>query len=235
MLLINLEEFTDSELRQFALQEEIDDWSTLSRKELIEEIENAYEEKRNTVRSETFSHRFPDTHIADIDDSVKLPGVKPIPKHYNKTFIHLTQKDASWAYVFWNLSEKQYRETEEKNTKYFILRTIALKDKNNPQSHYDISITIHDKCWTVELPWPGRSYRMQLITKTSDKEEQILCQSNTVTREATWLNTDSQADFTPEQYEVLVKPLISRDGITVNCREVRNIICGSSDQAKDFS
>jgi len=226
MVLINLETLTDSELQSIARQEEIDDWEDLSREELIEEIESIYEDEGDPDFSGTLTEKYLNT-LSPVDkDLNRLPGVEEIPKHYNKTYIHLTQKDGSWAYVFWNLSENEYKQTQEVEGMRFIIRAVALAENRKSELSYDIEITIHDKCWTVEMPWPGRTYVMKLVLVDPDGTEHVVCTSNTVRRSVSWLSSHRNVLEQKEKYEVLAKPLISRDGSPVNCDEVKNIIYG---------
>jgi len=228
MVLLNLETLTDSELQSIARQEDIDDWESLSREELLEEIESLYEDNEDPETSGTLNQKYLNTLNPGNSDFARLPGVEDIPKHYNKTYIHVTQKDDSWVYVFWNLSENEYKETQDDEGLSFAIRAVALAEDSKPELSYDIGITIHDKCWTVEMPWSGRTYVMKLVTKAADGTENVVCTSNTVHRPVSWLSTHRTAIEDPKGYALLVKPLISRDGVPVNCNEVKNIIYGEN-------
>jgi len=223
MVLINIETLTDSELKSIACQEDIEDWESLSREELIEELENIYEDGEDADYSGTLQQKYVSSLGPVNSDFSQLPGVEEIPKHYNKTYIHLTQKDAVWAYVFWNLSESLYREVEASDSK-LVLRIIAVPAGKLPRKSYDVEITIHDKCWTIELPWPGRTYFIKLLLVDSQGNETVLCSSNTVERTKSWLSEHKDAILDPGVYEVLVKPLISKEGTPVNCTEVNSIV-----------
>ncbi|MCF0238745.1 MAG: DUF4912 domain-containing protein, partial [Sphaerochaetaceae bacterium] len=48
MVLINIDTLSDSELRYIAQQENLEDWETLSRENLIEELTEIYEEEGHT-------------------------------------------------------------------------------------------------------------------------------------------------------------------------------------------
>ncbi len=223
MVLINIETLTDSELKSIACQEDIEDWESLSREELIEELESIYEDVEDADFSGTLQQKYVSS-LAPVNSGFsQLPGVEEIPKHYNKTYIHLTQKDAVWAYVFWNLSENLYKEVEASDSK-LVLRIIAVPAGKLPRKSYDVEITIHDKCWTIELPWPGRSYFIKLLLVDNQGNETTLCSSNMVERTRSWLSDHKDAILDPDVYEVLVKPLISKEGAPVNCSEVNSIV-----------
>lgn len=223
MVLINIETLTDSELKSIACQEDIEDWESLSREELIDELESIYEDNDDSDFSGTLRQKYVSSLIPGKSDYSQLPGVEEIPRHYNKTYIHLTQKDAVWAYVFWNLSESLYKEVEASDSK-LVLRIIAAPSGKLSRKSYDIEITIHDKCWTIELPWPGRTYFIKLLLVDSNGNETSLCSSNTVERTKSWLSEHKDAIMDPDLYEILVKPLISKEGTPVNCSEVNNIV-----------
>ena len=78
------------------------------------------------------------------------------------------------------------------------------------------------------MPWPGRTYVAKLVKINEDGSEEIICTSNTVYRPISWLSTHRSAIEGPKGYTLLVKPLISRDGVPVNCNVVNNIIYGDN-------
>ena len=117
MVLINIESLSDNELRIIAQQEELEDWDSLSRQELIDELQDLYDEdNERTLDSDAGSSRrkFVNT-LTDVqlDNVLSLPGVEALPDQYNETCIHLIMKDFNWAYVFWSLSAQQLKELED--------------------------------------------------------------------------------------------------------------------------
>ena len=58
MVLINIETLTDSELKSIACQEDIEDWESLSREELIDELESIYEDNDDSDFSGTLRQKY---------------------------------------------------------------------------------------------------------------------------------------------------------------------------------
>ena len=125
MVLINIESLSDNELRIIAQQEELEDWDSLTRQELIDELQDLYDEdidRTNDIVSS--SRKFVNT-LTDVqtDNVLSLPGVEALPDQYNETSIHLIMKDFNWAYVFWSLSVQQMKELEESGCNLILRNT----------------------------------------------------------------------------------------------------------------
>ena len=189
MVLINIESLSDNELRIIAQQEELEDWASLSRQELIDELQDLYDEdNERTLDSDAGSSRrkFVNT-LTDVqsDNVLSLPGVEALPEQYNETCIHLIMKDFNWAYVFWSLSAQQLKELEDSGCN-LILRNTRLNDEGEEEAVYDIDVSLNDNSWTVELPYVGYTYMVSLVASCGEKET-VICRSTSLTTTSSWL------------------------------------------------
>ena len=144
MVLINIGSLSENELRNIASQEDLEDWETLSRDELIDALEDLYDDDDNTLKDDNSGssrRKFVNT-LTDVqlDNDLSLPGTEPLPESYNETSIHMILKDANWAYVFWSLSTQSASEFED-GSATLVLRNIRMDSDANEEASYDIEVT----------------------------------------------------------------------------------------------
>lgn len=227
MVLINIDTLSDSELRCIAQQEGVEDWEDLSREDLIDSIEEIYEdENRFEPNHPSYTgHRYVKTLVnVDRQGSLGLPGVEELPLAYNETCIHAIAKDANWAYVFWSLSPQDQALMEESGCT-LSLRTIVLAKDDCPEASFDIDVLGSDMEWSLELPWSGRQYKAVLVKKNpSSGHESILAESSIVSVEECWLSKNPEALKKRSRFNVLVTPLVTKGGELINNRQVHEIL-----------
>ena len=227
MVLINIDTLSDSELRCIAQQEGVEDWEDLSREDLIDSIEEIYEdENRFEPNHPSYTgHRYVKTLVnVDRQGSFGLPGVEELPTAYNETCIHAIAKDANWAYVFWSLSPQDQALMEESGCT-LSLRTIVLAKDDCPEASFDIDVLGSDMEWSLELPWSGRQYKAVLVKKDpSNGHESILAESSIVSVEECWLSKNPEALKNLDRFNVLVTPLVTKGGELINNRQVHEIL-----------
>ncbi|MBR2281664.1 MAG: DUF4912 domain-containing protein [Spirochaetales bacterium] len=225
MLLINIESLSENELRYIAKQEDLEDWDSLSRDELIDELENLYEDDgdvRNNL-SGSSKHKFVNT-LTDVasDDALSLPGVQALPESYNETSIHIVMKDFNWAYVFWSISNQQLAELEGVCNS-LILRTERLDGKGVVDAIYDIEVSFSDDNWTVELPYLGYSYQVCIVAK-NEESETIICKSSVVTTTKSWFAAHPDELRDGAVFRKFFSSLVSNGGIVSENRQVQDLI-----------
>lgn len=227
MVLINIDTLSDSELRCIAQQEGVEDWEDLSREDLIDSIEEIYEDENRFEpnHSSYTGHRYVKTLVnVDRQGSFGLPGVEELPPAYNETCIHAIAKDANWAYVFWSLSPQDQTLMEESGCT-LSLRTIVLAKDDRPETSFDIDVLGSDMEWSLELPWSGRQYKAVLVKKNpSSGHESILAESRIVSVEECWLSRNPEALKERSRFNVLVTPLVTKGGELINNRQVHEIL-----------
>ena len=226
MVLINIESLSDNELRIIAQQEELEDWASLSRQELIDELQDLYDEdNERTLDSDAGSSRrkFVNT-LTDVqsDNVLSLPGVEALPDQYNETCIHLIMKDFNWAYVFWSLSAQQLKELEDSGCS-LILRNTRLNDEGEEEAVYDIDVSLNDNSWTVELPYVGYTYMVSLVASCGEKET-VICQSTSLTTTSSWLSKHAEDLGDDITFRTILSSLIRKGGEVIANGQVKAMV-----------
>ena len=226
MVLINIESLSDNELRIIAQQEELEDWASLSRQELIDELQDLYDEdNERTLDSDAGSSRrkFVNT-LTDVqsDNVLSLPGVEALPDQYNETCIHLIMKDFNWAYVFWSLSAQQLKELEDSGCS-LILRNTRLNDEGEEEAVYDIDVSLNDNSWTVELPYVGYTYMVSLVASCGEKET-VICQSTSLTTTSSWLSKHAEELSDDITFRTILSSLIRKGGEVIANGQVKAMV-----------
>lgn len=225
MVLINIDMLSDAELRYIAQQEDLEDWDTLSREELIDELESIYDEADDATSNQSGSstRKFIKT-LTDVDSEnvLKFPGVESLPDHYNETSIHLIMRDFNWAYAFWSLSTQQMAELEEQGAR-LILRTKRFNAEGEERAAYDIDISNSDSSWTIELPHLGYTYQAYLIAVQGNAQS-VVCQSNRICTSKSWLSQHPEELSDEVTFRTMFSSLITKGGEVFGNRQVRDLI-----------
>ena len=226
MVLISIDSLSDTELRIIAQQEDLEDWDTLSREELIEGLEHLYDEDDDrTLDGITGSSKkkFVNTQTdVQSDNVLSLPGVESLPESYNDTSIHLILKDFNWAYVFWSLSPQQFSELEESGAS-LILRNTRLSADDRKVAEYDIDVSLSDTSWTVELPYPGFKYKVSLVSVVDEKES-VICTSTCLETTQSWFSTHPEELEKDSVFRAVFSSLIMMDGTVIPNRQLIDIV-----------
>lgn len=225
MVLVDIDTLTDAELRVIAQQRDVEDWESLSREDLIEAIEDTYEDEAGERISETLAtgHRYVKMLTSsESQDSFGFPGVEELPESYNETSIYLLLKDVNWGYAFWNIAPSTMAQLEEKGSELLLRMTILGPDGLQEDS-FEIGITKEDVDWCVELPWTKKNYRALLVAKNGDSEE-ILAQSNTVLVQDSWLFSHLETLSDPNKFNVLFSSMFTKEGSIINNKQVKDLL-----------
>lgn len=225
MVLINIDTLSDAELRYIAQQEELEDWETSSREDLIEELESLYDESEDVHANQSGSsnRKFIQTLTdVDSDNVLKLPGVDNLPDHYNETAMHLILRDFNWAYAFWSLSSQTLSELEELGAS-LVIRTKRFDGEGDECSSYDIDVNPSDSNWTIELPHLGYTYQAFLFAHHSGKETEI-CHSNTISTTESFLSKHPEELQKESTFRKLFPSLITKGGEVFGNRQVKELV-----------
>ncbi len=225
MVLVDIDTLTDAELRVIAQQRDVEDWESLSREELIESIEDTYDDEgsERITDAPSTGHRYVKTLTSsEYQGSFGFPGVEELPTSYNETSIYLLLKDANWAYAFWNIAPNNMAMVEEKAAD-LVLRISVLGKNGEQEDSFDISIAKEDVDWSVELPWAGRDYKAFLVAQKGEKEE-VLAQSNVISVQENWLSSHIETLDEPGRFNVLFSSLFTKEGCVINNRQVRDLL-----------
>ncbi len=224
MILINIEMLSDSELKYIAKQENLQGWEDLDRDELIEALQEFYEEDdssetRDRLSSEKYTKTLTSTHS---DNVIQFPGVRQLPETYNETSIHQVLRDSNWAYVFWNTSKQLKDELEENPDWSLFLRNEAIK--SNGEKHiFDVEITKDDINWNIELPWKDCTYKIKLMV-SKDKEAFKLCETKEFHVSSSYYLNNCKEVKNETDWLLNFDSLFSKDGRILNNNDVNEII-----------
>lgn len=226
MVLINIGSLSENELRNIASQEDLEDWENLSRDELIEALEDLYDDDDSRLEGDSSGssmRKFVNT-LTDVqlENDLSLPGTEPLPESYNETSIHMILKDANWAYVFWSLSAQVASEFEE-GSATLVLRNVRMNSDESEQASYDIEVSPSDDNWTVELPHLGYSYQVSLVLKKGE-DEKVLCKSSTVSTTKSWLSTHPDVLRDSTTFMTLLSPLVLKGGTVLENKQIQDLI-----------
>ena len=234
MILINIESLSDNELRNIAQQEDLEDWETLTREELIEGLEDLYgedEESGLDGNSGNSKKKYVNT-LTDVqsDNVLSLPGVERLPESYNDTSIHMILKDSDWAYVFWSLSPQQISELEERGAS-LILRNTRLSADGEAVAEYDIDVTSEDTSWTVELPYHGFRYRVSLVAVSGDSET-VICTSDELETSEGWFCAHPEELEDERTFRTIFSSVIMKGGAVIPNRQLLSLVEGLQSMQK---
>lgn len=225
MVLLNISTLSDEEIRYIAQQEEIDGWDTLERQDLIELIQEIYEDSSDLQQedNERFSHKYIH-NISKTDSEVPLfPGVEPVRDDYNETYIHMVLKDRSWVYAYWEISENRKKELEEAS-KEVLIKVTALATADEEETSYEISVQDSDRSWTIELPLEGREYVLSLVARSASQEDEVLASTQKLYKSRIYFKDHQEELSKPEVFHIMVPPMTSISGKVRKNETVREII-----------
>ncbi|HKL57378.1 MAG TPA: DUF4912 domain-containing protein [Sphaerochaeta sp.] len=228
MILINIDSLSTTELQYIAQQEGLENWQTLEREELIDELEEAYGEQdddigasalRNKGSRKRFCNALTDFR-GNMQNVQGLPGVEDLPEVYAETAIHLLLRDPIWAYAYWSISPatkvQVFGEDEQKGGSLF-LRVTSLSLLTNEEKTFDITVGVDDTQWNVNLPEMGHSYSVALCYRNKKGLEMSLAESkNVATYPSYWADHYHEMAMDPNLFTVHFSSLVTKEGEIVD-------------------
>lgn len=188
-----LQSFSSNELQVIAKKAGLD-VDNDNKDFLIDEIIEAYAEdkiERQTatnmamiIKQKKFELILDDDEISLNQDNVTDVYGKQVQ---SSTEMHFMLRDPHWGFAYWSMSKKDISIIKENGSALYLrvyqaedggVRTI---DHNGDfeLDFFDLSITLNDSRWYVNLPDSGVSYIVELISELNGSEK-ILCKSNMV-------------------------------------------------------
>jgi len=228
MILINIDSLSTTELQYIAQQEGLENWQTLEREELIDELEEAYGDQdddsgsswvKNKVSRKRFCNSLTDFR-GNMQNVQCLPGVEDLPDVYSETAIHLLLRDPVWAYAYWSLSpatkNQVFGEDEHLGGSLF-LRVSSRSLLTGENNTFDITVGVDDTQWNVNLPDMGHSYRVALCYKNKKGLEISLAESKAVsTYPSYWADHYDEMAMDPNLFNVHFSSLVTKEGEIVD-------------------
>ncbi|MFA6844194.1 MAG: DUF4912 domain-containing protein [Sphaerochaetaceae bacterium] len=233
MILIDIDSLSDTELRYIAQQEGFEDWETIDREDLIEQLQEKYDDSdidfSSVIASAMNQKRFC-TSLTDFtsksNSSDFLPGVENLPPSYNETSIHLLLRDPQWAYAYWSLSpctKAQFFEGKVQTGEVF-LRVNMVDQHDNSRSFFDICVGLDDEQWNINLPQMGCKYDVTLCFKDGQGVMGSLAQSNVVeTFHSYWENHYDEIAMDRALFYVHFSSVVTKEGEVANNPVLKNI------------
>ena len=167
MILINIDSLSTTELQYIAQQERLSNWQSLDREELIDALEEAFgeqdDELPSAMKGKINRNRYCNA-LTDFRGNKQhingLPGVEDLPESYLDTSIHLLLRDPQWAFSYWSLSPASNlmifgEDGQEKSNLFLRVQETNLSTKG--VRTFDISISLEDTQWNINLPNIGSS------------------------------------------------------------------------------
>ncbi len=234
MILIKIDALTTTELQYIAQQEGMEDWESLERDDLIEALEDRYDEQEfdgRTDRDEKVNRRRYCNSLTDYrgneDLQLELPGVEELPEVYAETTIHLLLRDPYWAYAFWSISPIEKNRIEEAGeTKDLFLRVSMQRNdaEDSDTEFFDIAVGFDDTDWNINLPEMGCTYSVTLCRLDPEGGVEELCASKSVqTPKCYWEDHLNELNSDPALFKLYFSSLITKDGVVVDNPTVREI------------
>lgn len=236
MITPNIDALSLSELRYIAHKQGLDDADVLDREELLEALQDLYEEMENNLAGEGISYapssqqRFMNT-LVEHDSEVSarlLPGVQRLPDNYSETRIHLLFKDPYWAHAFWSVCIADQQKLEQITSGYdlFIRVTMhATSDRRYEEDSFDIDVGKTDLSWNINLPERGRTYSVSLQYRDGNGNAGMLCQSDTVTTPRSyWLEHTDELRADDRRFNLMFSALVTKGGVMVENPMLRDIV-----------
>ena len=234
MILINIDSLSTTELQYIAQQEGLATWQSLDREELIDALEEAFEDQDDEIpavlKGKINRNRYCNS-LTDYRGTMQhingLPGVEELPESYFDTSIHLLLRDPQWAYAYWSLSPSAlhtvFGEEGELNGSLF-LRVQETKLDSKETKTFDISIKGEDSQWNINLPNMGSSYLVDLCYRDHKGNEMSLAQSKSVeTYPSHWQNNVEQLALDEDLFTIHFSSLVTKEGEIVDNAVLRDI------------
>ena len=227
MITPNIEALSLGELRYIAHKQGISDAYMLDREDLLEAIQDLYEDREHSLSGEGISYspstqqRFMNTLVEHVNKRAvgKLPGVENLPESYSETRIHLLLKNPYWAHAFWSVCPQDLVKLDQACESFeFFLRVTMHEspDQRLPEESYDIEISKTDFSWNINLPERGRTYSVSLHYHDLADGNGLLCQSDTVsTQKSYYLDHPQELAQDEAKFSLLFSSMVTKGGVMV--------------------
>lgn len=175
MILVDIDNLSIQELKYLAKQEGIEDFESLSKDDLIDELNDIYDIVDGTIQlsdrlQNTSGKRYVNslTDITNSHDFQDLPGVVKLSELYMETSIHFMLSDLSWGFAYWSISPLTKAKLLEEDDSYLqnvFLRVSSTNNETNETVYNDINVDKDDTCWSINLAELGCTYQISLCVQ----------------------------------------------------------------------
>lgn len=237
MVLIKMEKLADSELRNIAEGENIEDYMNLTREELIQALTEKYEDDNFSPEEQGDSRNFRYlsgiTDYRGISDYIEeLPGVEELPESYPETSIYLLNKNNSWGFAFWSISNLDRDKIESSGAALNL--AVSLDKGNGNMEQYDIPIDTSDSEWNIFLSVLGGSCTAYIVAVYPNGERETLASSNTINHtNSYWMNNISEINENDSLFKVYLSLITTKEGDLINNPLVEDIVKAYEEEDRD--
>ena len=235
MITPNIDALSLSELKYIAHKHGVDDAHTLNRDELIDALDEIYEELEEEIlngdsaQSPSSQQRFMNSLVEfNIEDLNLLPGVQPVAETYCETHIHLIFKDPYWAHAYWNLCKSDLENLEQTVGLFTFFITVHIhectKSKQSADS-FEIDVDKSDISWNINLPLQGRTYSVTLSWRDEAGNSGPLCHSNSIsTPKSYWLEHAKTLGYDKREFALLFSSLVTKGGAMIESPVLKELV-----------
>ncbi|MGD1821201.1 MAG: DUF4912 domain-containing protein [Pleomorphochaeta sp.] len=223
MILVDIDNLSIQELKYLAKQEGIEDYESLEKEDLIDELNDIYDIVDGTIQlsdrlQNTSGKRYVNslTDITNNKEFEDLPGVEELTELYMETSIHFMLSDLSWGFAYWSISPLTKAKLLEEDDTYLqnvFLRVTSTNNESGETTFYDIYVDKDDTCWSINLAELGCTYQVSLCVKNDADIIIALAQSLAVTVPMPyWFKHTEELEKNPVLFNSSFSSIITRQG-----------------------
>lgn len=226
MQLLKIDALSLSELQHIAMQEGMEDWEQLDRDDLIDALEDWFEEQQEDAKQSAHvqqirQRRYQNSLAGYRGNSKPERDINcSLPEFYSETAIRILLRDPTWLYAYWSISTLDSARLKEAYEEYhLILRVATYEYKTDTEiDYFDIIVGEQDNDRNISLPALGKSYRISLLCRGVDEEHQeLLCQSERITTDDSWwLHHSEELNQNSELFRMLFSSVVTAGGTLID-------------------
>lgn len=223
MILVDIDNLSIQELQYLAKQEGIEDYNSLSRDDLIDELNDIYDIVDGNIQlndrlQNTSGKRYVNslTDFTNTNEFVDLPGVEELTELYMETSIHFMLSDLSWGFAYWSISpltKAKLLEEDETYLQNVFIRVTSTNNETKVTSFYDIEVDKDDTCWSINLSELGCTYQVSLCVQNQAGLIIALAQSLALSVPLPyWFKNTDELERNPILFNSSFSSIITRQG-----------------------
>jgi hypothetical protein len=235
MILVDIGNLSFQELKYLAKQEGIEDYDSLSKDDLIDELSDIFDIVDGTIQ---LNNRLQNTsgqrYVNALSDSSTtrdvqdLPGVEELTELYMETSIHFMLSDLSWGFAYWSispLSKAKLLEEDETFLSNVFLRVTSTNNETQETTYYDISVDKDDTCWSINLAELGCTYQVSLCVQNNVGIIVALAQSIAISVPLPyWFKHSQELEKNPVLFNSSFSSIITKQGEYKDTLVVKSVI-----------
>jgi len=235
MILVDIGNLSFQELKYLAKQEGVEDYDSLSKDDLIDELSDIFDIVDGTIQ---LNNRLQDTsgqrYVNALSDSATtrevqdLPGVEELTELYMETSIHFMLSDLSWGFAYWSispLSKAKLLEEDETYLSNVFLRVTSTNNETQETTYYDISVDKDDTCWSINLAELGCTYQVSLCVQNNAGLIVALAQSIAISVPIPyWFKHSQELEKNPVLFNSSFSSIITKQGEYKDTLVVKSVI-----------